>query len=115
MLQNNPVVSQREIARELGVSLGAINYCLKALAEKGLVKIRNFRQSDNKTRYAYVLTPSGVAAKSRLARRFLERKLSEYEALRLEIREIQQEMGAPDRPDPVPAGSEGLPMGKKPL
>ena len=84
-LQGEPDLSQREISVRLGVSLGAVNYCLRALTEKGQVKVRNFRSSDNKLRYAYILTPNGIAAKARLTGAFLARKIAEYEALRAEI------------------------------
>ena len=85
VLQDEPDLSQREIAVRLGVSLGAVNYCLRALTEKGQVKVRNFRSSDNKLRYAYILTPGGIAEKARLTGAFLARKVAEYEALRAEI------------------------------
>ena len=85
VLQDEPDLSQREIAVRLGVSLGAVNFCLRALTEKGQVKVRNFRSSDNKLRYAYILTPGGIAEKTRLTGAFLARKVAEYEALRAEI------------------------------
>lgn len=85
VLQDEPDLSQREMAVRLGVSLGAVNYCLRALTEKGQVKVRNFRSSDNKLRYAYILTPGGIAEKARLTGAFLARKVAEYEALRAEI------------------------------
>lgn len=85
MLERNPDYSQRDLASELGISLGGVNYCLRSLVEKGHVKVRNFRQADNKMRYAYVLTPSGVAERARLTGRFLQRKIREYEALMAEI------------------------------
>src|SRR5689334_22870218 len=75
MLEQRPECSQRDIAEALGVSLGGVNYCLKALTEKGHVKVSNFRQSDNKLRYAYVLTPTGIAEKALLTGRFLQRKM----------------------------------------
>lgn len=93
MLEEQPDLSQRQMAEELGVSLGAVNYCLKALVEKGQVKIRNFRAANNKLRYAYVLTPGGLAEKTRLTSRFLKRKMAEYEALKAEIEAIQESMG----------------------
>lgn len=93
MLEEQPDLSQRQMAEELGVSLGAVNYCLKALAEKGQVKIRNFRAANNKLRYAYVLTPGGLAEKTRLTGRFLKRKMAEYEALKAEIEAIQESLG----------------------
>jgi EPS-associated MarR family transcriptional regulator len=92
LLEDHPDRSQREISEELGVSLGAINYVLKALAEKGEVKIRNFRASNNKLRYAYILTPSGIDAKARLTAGFLRRKLAEYEALKAELDSLRSEM-----------------------
>ena len=85
VLQEEPDLSQREISVRLGVSLGAVNYCLRALTERGQVKVRNFRSSDNKLRYAYILTPGGIAEKARLTGAFLARKIAEYEALRAEI------------------------------
>jgi|GEM_PF-714471 len=89
LLQDNPEMSQREISAALGVSFGGVNYCLNALAEKGTIKIRNFRASNNKLRYAYVLTPQGLAEKTALTGRFLRRKMAEYEALRAEIEAVR--------------------------
>ena len=89
VLQDEPDLSQREIAVRLGVSLGAVNYCLRALTEKGQVKVRNFRSSDNKLRYAYILTPCGIAEKARLTGAFLARKVAEYEALKTEIEALR--------------------------
>src|SRR6056297_2242541 len=91
LLADNPQLTQRELARELGISLGGLNYCLKALVEKGWVKVENFSRSDRKLRYAYLLTPKGLAGKAKLTNRFLRRKLAEYEALKLEIEELQAE------------------------
>ena len=82
VLQDEPDLSQREIAVRLGVSLGAVNYCLRALTEKGQVKVRNFRSSDNKLRYAYILTPEGIGERVRMTGRFVQRKIREYAALR---------------------------------
>jgi EPS-associated MarR family transcriptional regulator len=90
-LESNPEKSQREIARELGVSLGGVNYAMKALVERGLVKVKNFGRSDNKLGYVYVLTPQGIRQKSELAASFLSRKLEEYEMLRLEIEALRVE------------------------
>ncbi len=84
-LQENPDITQRELARELGISLGRINYCLQALMEKGWVKMHNFSQSKNKLGYIYLLTPAGIAEKSALTARFIKRKMEEYENLRKEI------------------------------
>jgi EPS-associated MarR family transcriptional regulator len=84
-------VSQREVASSLGMSLGKANYCLRALIAKGFVKAENYRNSKNKMAYFYVLTPSGIAAKAELTRQFLARKVREYEELRQEIDQLQQE------------------------
>lgn len=92
VIEANPEISQRQLARELGVSLGGINYALKALIERGFVKAGNFGRSDNKGAYLYLLTPEGVAQKSALAARFLSRKLEEYEALRREIKSLKREV-----------------------
>lgn len=91
LLEGNPRLSQREMAREMGISLGKTNYCVRALLAKGYLKVRNFSNSDNKAGYAYLLTPQGVAAKAALTRQFLARKREEYEALRQEINRLQQE------------------------
>lgn len=93
VIEANPKMSQREIARELGVSLGGVNYAMKALVERGLVKVTNFGRSDNKLGYVYVLTPAGMKQKSELAASFLSRKLEEYEVLRLEIEVLRLEAG----------------------
>src|SRR5882762_8858623 len=85
LLENNPTASQREIARELGVSLGRVNYCLQALIEKGLLKVNNFRQNESKHTYLYLLTPKGIREKARVTVRFLKVKLDEYENLKLEV------------------------------
>jgi len=85
VLEATPAANQRELARRSGMSLGSLNYCLKALMAKGLVKMQNFAQSRNKFGYVYVLTPSGIAEKADISRRFLSRKQQEYEALRAEI------------------------------
>lgn len=90
-LEENPGLSQRDLAKRLGVSLGKINYCLNALVEKGSLKINNFRNSDNKLAYAYLLTPYGVEDKARLTVNFLQYKMQEYERLRNEIEELKQE------------------------
>ena len=91
-LENNPDISQRQLAEELGISLGKVNYCLQALIQKGLVKARNFSQSKKKVRYLYILTPEGIENKAALTRRFLHRKVAEYEALRAEIDDIRKEL-----------------------
>ncbi len=94
MLQDNPDMTQREIAEKLGVSTSGLNYCLKALIDKGLVKAQNFSLSKNKFGYIYVLTPQGLAEKAQLTGRFLSRKLQEYEALRVEIDALSAEADA---------------------
>lgn len=91
LLQSRPSASQRELARELGVSLGAVNYCVRALVEKGHIKLANFRASKNKLNYVYVLTPEGIAHRANLAVRFIERKAAEYEAIRAELESLRQE------------------------
>ena len=90
LLEQNPDLSQRELAKVLGVSLGGVNYSLRALAERGMVKVQNFKRSEKKLAYAYVLTPRGLAEKTRLTSNFLKRKLEEYEALKAEIASLQQ-------------------------
>jgi EPS-associated MarR family transcriptional regulator len=92
VLEERPDLSQRELARELGISLGKVNYCLAALIEKGWVKARNFRHSSNKFGYAYLLTPRGVKQKAVLTVSFLRRKVAEYEALEQEIAQMRQEV-----------------------
>ena len=91
LLHDNPELTQRELGERVGVSLGAVNYCLKALIERGLVKASNFSKSPNKLSYAYVLTPAGITEKTMLTGRFLARKKLEYEALRAEIDALSRE------------------------
>lgn len=91
-LSEHPDASQRELARELGVSLGKANYCLRALMAKGLVKMRNFRNSSRKSAYAYVLTPQGLEEKICVAYDFLRRKVDEYDLLREEIERLRVEI-----------------------
>jgi EPS-associated MarR family transcriptional regulator len=90
-------VSQREVANSLGMSLGRVNYCLKALIDKGFIKVENYRNSSNKRAYLYLLTPSGVAEKTELTRDFLARKMREYDELKVEIERLQQESGESGR------------------
>ena len=90
-LENNPGLSQRDLAKRLGISLGKVNFCLNALIEKGCLKVNNFRNSDNKLAYAYLLTPRGVEEKARITVYFLKHKMNEYERLRAEIEELKQE------------------------
>ncbi len=92
LLQEKPDVTQRELARALGISLGAANYCLQALVKMGWVKIQNFSHSKNKFGYVYLLTPVGITEKAALTSRFLMRKMCEYEALREEIEAVQAEI-----------------------
>lgn len=94
LIEQQPEISQRELARALGVSLGKTHYLMKALLEKGLVKADNFRRSDNKLAYAYLLTPKGIAAKLELARAFLRLKEEEYRAAREEIERLRRELDA---------------------
>lgn len=96
LLQTNPRVNQRGLADALGISLGKTNYCLKALMSKGLIKVQNFRSSDNKLAYAYLLTPAGIAEKASLTARFLKRKVAEYETLNYEIEQLRQELEGAD-------------------
>ncbi|WP_124950156.1 MarR family EPS-associated transcriptional regulator [Sulfuriferula thiophila] len=96
-LEAEPEVSQRELARELGISLGKVNYCLNALIEKGLVKANNFRQSENKKGYIYLLTPSGVEEKAKITVQFLKYKLAEYEAIKAEIQQLQNDIESNER------------------
>ena len=84
-INDKPQSSQRELAEELGFSLGKLNYCLKALQEKGLVKIENFKKNPKKINYIYVLTPRGLAEKTKLTLNFMKRKMKEYEELKKEI------------------------------
>ena len=91
ILEDNPGMSQRDLAKKLGVSLGKINYCLNALVEKGNLKINNFRNNENKLAYAYLLTPRGVEQKARMTVQFLKNKMQEYERLKTEIEGLQKE------------------------
>jgi len=84
-IQKKPNSTQRELAGELGFSLGKLNYCLKALQQKGLVKIENFKKNPNKINYFYVLTPAGIAEKSNLTLNFMKRKMKEYDELKKEL------------------------------
>ena len=91
LLEANPQMSQRDLAAALGVSLGKTNFCLKALLDKGLLKMQNFQNSKRKLAYAYLLTPAGIAEKTSLTGRFLKCKMEEYELLKAEIASLQQE------------------------
>ena len=89
ILQENPNLTQRELADKLGLSLGGLNYCLRALIDKGFVKMQNFNKAENKLKFVYLLTPRGIKEKSALTYRFLERKMQEYETLKAEIETLK--------------------------
>jgi EPS-associated MarR family transcriptional regulator len=109
ILHANPDISQREMAKALGISFGGVNYCLNALMAKGLVRVQNFSQSQNKFGYVYLLTPAGIAEKMALTGSFLKRKMDEYEALRGEIKTLQLEIEAkPREPLQNPDNDAGL-------
>jgi len=93
LLHDNPEMSQRELAKAVGISAGGVHYVINALVEKGLIKLGNFTAAEDKRRYAYVLTPAGIARKASLMKAFLARKLEEYEALKTEIESLREEMG----------------------
>lgn len=92
LLEAKPDMSQRELAEALGVSVGKTNYCIRALVDKGLLKMNNFRNSQNKLAYAYLLTPAGIAAKAELTARFLKQRMLEYERLKKEIEQLKREI-----------------------
>ena len=94
LLQADPALSQRDLARALGISLGRTNYCMRALIDQGWIKIQNFRNSRNKLAYLYLLTPQGIDAKARITARFLQRKEAEYAALQAEIARLRAEVSA---------------------
>jgi EPS-associated MarR family transcriptional regulator len=91
-LQENPYITQHEFADKLGISVGALNYCLKALMEKGLVKMKNFATFKNKFGYVYVLTPTGISEKTTIIHRFLKCKMDEYEDLKVEIEALRSKL-----------------------
>jgi EPS-associated MarR family transcriptional regulator len=97
LLQDNPDLTQRELAGKLGISVGGLNYCLRALMDKGLVKMENFVHSKNKFGYIYVLTPTGLAEKATLTHRFLRRKIDEYALLKAEIEALKREIHDGDK------------------
>ena len=99
LLHENPELTQRELGERVGLSLGAVNYSLRALIERGLVKAGNFSRNPNKLGYAYVLTPAGIMEKTLLTGRFLKRKVEEYEVLKLEIEVLSQETAIGSRLD----------------
>ena len=92
LLEENPEMSQRQIAAALGVSLGKVNFCLRALIEIGSVKVANFSRSPNKKAYVYLLTPKGIEEKAKVTLRFLAKKQNEYEELKREINELKNEV-----------------------
>ena len=92
LIEANPAIQQREMAKAMGVSLGKANYCLQALVQKGLVKIDNFRRNDNKLGYSYLLTPSGIEEKAKLTVNFLKLKIAEYDTIRNEIEELRRDV-----------------------
>ena len=100
LLDEEPSISTREIAKKVGISNGAAYYCVTALIEKGFVKLKNFTQSKTKANYIYELTPRGIRAKAALTVSFLERKKLEYEDLKLEIERLQNELGLEDQSKP---------------
>lgn len=104
LLKDNPEMSQRELARKVGVSTGGIHYVLNALLDKGLVKLGNFTAAEDKRRYAYLLTPKGVSEKAALTQRFLARKRAEFVALKEEIEALEQEAGGGADMGPVAQG-----------
>ena len=93
-LKDKSNFNQRDLAKQLNVSLGGLNYCLKALVEKGFVKVKNFKNSKNKMSYAYILTSEGLAEKIKLTKKFLIFKYTEYEKLEKEIKNLEQELGS---------------------
>ena len=100
ILQENPDLTQRELAEMLGMSVGGLNYCLNALIEKGIVKMQNFSNSKNKFKYVYLITPHGIAEKVAMTSRFLERKMAEYDALKVEIESLKKDVGEGQKDGP---------------
>lgn len=96
LIEARPEASQRQLAEAMGVSVGKVNYCLRALVDRGWVKAGNFSRNPNKLSYAYLLTPSGIRQKAAITARFLDRKVREYEMLKREIAELRREVGAGD-------------------
>jgi len=101
LLQENPGVTQRTLAKEVGINVSSINFCLKALIDKGWVKMGNFSNNPNKLGYAYLLTPTGVVEKAALTKRFLQRKMAEYDKLRQDIAALQLEVEQAAQTAPV--------------
>ena len=98
-IQDNPRITQRELARKTGFSLGKVNYCLRALMDKGLVKAGNFKNTRNRAAYVYKLTPRGIEEKLRVTSRFLKLKLKEYDDLKAEIEALRKEVQDPQQDD----------------
>ena len=92
LIEANPYMGQRELAQAMDVSLGKVNYCIKALVDKGFVKLENFRKKEDKRAYAYLLTRKGIEEKARVTVAFLQRKLDEYDSVRREIKELRKEV-----------------------
>jgi EPS-associated MarR family transcriptional regulator len=92
LLEANPAMSQRDVARQLGISLGKVNFCVQALVEKGILKATNFKNSKRKAAYMYLLTPRGIEEKAQVTARFLQKKIQEYEELRADIARIREEV-----------------------
>jgi EPS-associated MarR family transcriptional regulator len=102
LLETNPRMNQRDLATALGVSLGKTNYCIKALLNKGFIKINNFRNSQNKLAYAYLLTPSGITARAELTAHFLKFKMQEFDRLQAEIKALTQDLDGAGRGNQPP-------------
>ncbi len=96
IIEDEPHLSQREIAKKMGVSLGKTNYCLKALLDKGFIKVRNFYKNKKKKAYIYILTPNGLEEKAKVTYRFLQRKIQEYESIKAEIESLKNEVEPKD-------------------
>jgi len=106
-LEKSPTLTQRDLASVLGFSVGKVNYCLKALIDKGLIKAGRFSKNPNKRQYAYLLTPQGITSKAVLAAHFLERKMAQYEALRGEIAVLQAQVAVAELPPPSRKHNQG--------
>ena len=108
LLEEKPQLNQRELARALEVSLGKANYCLKALIEKGFIKLGNFRKNPDKRQYSYLLTPAGIEEKTRITVAFLRLKVAEYEALEKEIEQLRGDLNNRRRRDSAAPGHAAL-------
>lgn len=102
LLHDNPEMSQRDLANAVGISNGSAHYLLSALVDKGLIKLGNFTATQDKRRYAYILTPTGIAEKAAITKQFLERKVQEYDALKAEIEALKDELGDDVLPENAP-------------